>query len=741
MVVYLFPGQGSQHRGMGSSLFDEFRTLTDQANNVLGYSVKELCLDDPHGILQETAFTQPALYVVNAFSYLKRLQEKKAVPDYVAGHSLGEYNALFAAEVFDFETGLRLVKKRAELMSSVTNGRMAAVTGVTLPEVKQILGYHGLPGVDIASENGPTQVVLSGLRWELEVAKACLEAVAGVNFIPLKVSGPFHSRYMSQAAKDFEVFLNNFTFLPPTIPVIANVHAGPYRLEHVRRNLVEQMTRPVKWTQTIQFFIRHQVTDFEEIGPGSVLTNLVKSITIDNKEEPLQIEAAALGSREFRQSYNLKYAYVTGSMYRGIASEQLVIRVAKAGMLGFFGTGGLSLTRIESAIQEIQGNLKDGQAYGMNLLHQPENKALEDAIVDLFLRYNVRCIEASAYINLSSALIRFRAKGLVREPDGSVVISKRIMAKVSRPEVAEVFLSPAPHRMVSRLLDENKITKDEAALLREVPMADDLCVEADSGGHTDQGVMSVLLPTMIRLRDRLMDKYGYGLRVRVGAAGGIGTPEAAAAAFIYGADFILTGSINQCTVEAGTSDTVKDLLQQLGIQDTDHVPAGDLFEMGSLVQVVKKGLFFPSRARKLYELYQRFGSLEEVDDLTRRLLEEKYFRQRLTQVYEEVKAHMSKTERQGDKEHPKRQMARVFKWYFWQSTGWAQSGDPDRHLDYQIHSGPAMGAFNQWVKDTPWEHWKSRHVDEIGLKLMEDTAEYLNKSYGQLLRDTVTARP
>lgn len=192
---------------------------------------------------------------------------------------------------------------------------------------------------------------------------------------------------------------------------------------------------------------------------------------------------------------------------------------------------------------------------------------------------------------------------------------RRTLAKVSRPEVAAAFMQPAPEAIVKALLAAGKITSTDADLGQSIPMADEICVEADSGGHTDQGVAYTLMPAMFVLRDEMMSKYRYDKPIKVGAAGGIGTPHAAA--FIMGADFILTGSVNQCTVEAGTSDAAKDLLQELNVQDTDYAPAGHMFEIGARVQVAKRGLFFPARANKLYELYQRHSSIDEIDPKTR----------------------------------------------------------------------------------------------------------------------------
>ncbi|MCP4716601.1 MAG: hypothetical protein GY868_15880, partial [Deltaproteobacteria bacterium] len=189
-----------------------------------------------------------------------------------------------------------------------------------------------------------------------------------------------------------------------------------------------------------------------------------------------------------------------------------------------------------------------------------------------------------------------------KDADGNIECDHKILAKLSRPEVAEVFMSPAPERVVSKLLAENKITEEQAQMAKQVPMSYDICVEADSGGHTDQGIATVLLPSIQSLRKEMMSKHRYAKKLRVGLAGGIGTPEAGAAAFVMGADFIITGSINQCTVEAGMSDSVKNLLQDINIQDTDYAPAGDMFEIGAKVQVLKKGVFFPARAGKLFML-------------------------------------------------------------------------------------------------------------------------------------------
>ncbi len=444
-----------------------------------------------------------------------------------------------------------------------------------------------------------------------------------------------------------------------------------------------------------------------------------------SKERTSVVGISDLGSRSFRQSYGLSAPYIAGSMYKGIASAELVLRMARAGLLGFFGTGGLSLQAIEEAIDHIQSQLLAHQAYGMNLLCQVDRADIELAQVELFLSKGVRYLEAAAFMQITPALVRYRLHGVSRNSQGKITIPNRIIGKVSRPEVASNFMSPPPDELVNQLLASNKLTREEASLAPYIPVAHELCVESDSGGHTDQGVAYVLTPTILRLRDELQARFRYEDPIHIGAAGGIGTPEAAAAAFIMGADFILTGSINQCSIEADMSDEVKDMLQNMNIQDTGYAPAGDMFELGAKVQVLRKGVFFPARANKLYDLYKQFDSLDVIDEKTCQQIQEKYFKRSFDVVWQETKAYYMKT--QPDmvskaEANPKRKMALIFRWYFIYSGRLTRDGGGSK-VDYQIHTGPALGAFNQWVKDTTLVDWRNRHVDDMANKLMQGAAD------------------
>lgn len=762
MKTIIFPGQGSQHKAMGSELFGQFPELITLADQVLGYSIADLCNGDSER-LNNTIYTQPALYVVNALSFLERQRREQEPVDFFAGHSLGEYSALFAAGVLDFQSGLLLVKKRGELMGQAAqDGGMAAVIGTDIgydqDAILGLLREHHLQDVDVANFNSPNQIVLSGPKTSLLKAQPVFER-SKFSFVMLKVSSAFHSRYMESAKQEFAAYLQEFEFKRATVPVISNVSARPHQHDQLAAALAGQIIKPVQWIETIRYLMGKGVTEFEEVGPGKVLTKLiaqtVKTATpvVDQAPEqvtaasgadtqhssqisPAEVMARRLGSSAFRAEYNLRYAYYSGSMYKGIASVALVIRMAKAGLLAFLGAGGLQLDKIESNIALLQQELCHGETFGVNLLCNLSSPQLEMATVELFLRRDIKLVEASAFVQITPALVRYRLHGLASTQNQQIVIGNRVIAKISRAEVAAQFLRPAPQEIVRQLLEQGLVSEEQARLAQFVPMADDLCVEADSGGHTDGGIMATLLPSIRRLRDELAKQQPYRQTVRVGAGGGIGTPEAAAAAFVLGADFICTGSINQCTVEAGASPAVKEMLQALDVQDTDYAPAGDMFELGAKVQVVKKGTLFAARANKLHELWRCYDSIDEINAKDRQRVTEKYFKRSFAAVYEEVQRYYSSGNNMQQIEKaerdPKHKMALIFRWYFAHSNRLALQGNSAHQVDFQIHCGPAMGAFNRWVAGSQMENWKNRHADQLAQRMMQETACYLAENLARI---------
>lgn len=277
MTIYMFPGQGSQFTGMGNGLFGEFPELTAKADAILGYSIQTLCLEDPQNCLNQTYYTQPALYTVNAMTYFKRVQETGSTPSFVVGHSLGEYNALLAAGVFDFETGLKLVKMRGELMSKTEGGAMAAILRLKLDAIKNILEQNNLTGIVVANHNSHTQIVISGFQEDIRHSEDIFIQNDAI-FVPLQVSGAFHSPYMQLAQEQFERFLKTFQFASPKIPVFSNYTARRYDGSDIIENLIQQITHTVRWTETMEHLLTLGELNFEEIGPGKVLLGLMQRI-------------------------------------------------------------------------------------------------------------------------------------------------------------------------------------------------------------------------------------------------------------------------------------------------------------------------------------------------------------------------------------------------------------------------------------------------------------------------------
>jgi trans-AT polyketide synthase/acyltransferase/oxidoreductase domain-containing protein len=434
-----------------------------------------------------------------------------------------------------------------------------------------------------------------------------------------------------------------------------------------------------------------------------------------------------LGDPTFKRDLGLKYAYIVGAMANGITSVEMVAAAGQGGMVGFFGAGGLSLDQIRAAIDRLQ-SMQPTFPFGFNLIHSPNDMRLEMETVALYLRKGIRLVSASAYLGLTLPLVYYRVKGIHQTPDGKIVCPNHVVAKVSRMEVAAKFFAPPPQNLLSQLIQQGKISEQEAQLSQNIPMAQDISAEADSGGHTDNRPALTLLPTFLSMRNEAVTRYGFSIPLRVGLGGGIATPEAVCAAFSMGAAYVLTGSINQAAMEADTSQTVREMLVEAQQADVTMAPSADMFELGAKVQVLKRGTMFAMRAARLYELYRNCNSYEQIPENARMTIERDMLRSTfdiawgLTRQYFETRdpSQIERAERD-----PKHKMALVFRSYLGQASLWAKTGIADRKIDYQIWCGPAMGAFNAWVRGSFLQSVGQRRTQVMAMNLLYGAARLI----------------
>ena len=374
-------------------------------------------------------------------------------------------------------------------------------------------------------------------------------------------------------------------------------------------------------------------------------------------------------TRDFRGRHGLRFPCMSGAMANGIGSVEIVEAMARGGFLGVFGSAGLSLGAIEHATDRIEEFAGDSLPFGMNLIHSPGEPELESAVVDLYLRRGVTLVEASAFLNLTLPVVRYRVAGISRDASGRMVAPNRIIAKVSRVEVASKFMAPPPDAVPARAGRRRaRSRRAGGAGPRGSRWPRTSPRKPTRAGTPTISRRSSLLPTMLALRDQMQAQHGYDRPLRVGAAGGISTPWAAAAAFAMGAAYVVTGSVNQSCVEAGTSDAVRRMLAQAQQADVAMAPAADMFEMGVKVQVLEarhalrdagrqalRALPDPRRAWSDFPPTERASSGE--DDLPGPARRRSGSRRR-TIFAKRDPSRIERAERD-----PKQKMALVFRWY------------------------------------------------------------------------------
>lgn len=750
MIAYLFPGQGSQRVGMGKELFETYKGYVEEADEILGYSIKDLCLADKEKKLGLTQYTQPALYIINALTYLKE-QESGVKPDFLAGHSLGEYNALLAGGVFRFADGLKLVMKRGELMGKANGGKMMAIKGFTKDEIAQHLQRSGLNGVDIANLNIPSQTIISGIAEDIEKAQHVFKE-AGAHAVLLNVSGAFHSRYMKPAAIEFEEYIKNFTFNEMKIPVVSNYTGRIHNNEEIKDNMVKQIYNSVQWVDSIRYLWGKGVEEFKQVGPGRVAITLAtkimeestplviedenvlvekdqneterkKEIEIEHKLEKDSSYSGKLGNIHFMERYKTKYPYVAGPMHKGISGYDFIKRLADRDIIGFVGTGGLALHEVEALVVQLQ---KDSiRNYGVSVNFDLADPNYEKELIELLIRENINLLHVSGYFNVTESLVLYKLKGIKKLDNGRIICPNRILLKTSRPEIAQAFMEPASDDMLKKLKEEGKITEEQALLAKKIPVADDVCVMSAAAHKTGMIPLKSLLPQIIHQRNAAYQKYGYEEEIFVGAAGAIGDSASALDAFLLGADFIMTGSINVCTAEAHVSKWVKEKLQKVEIQDTEIIPCSNVYEIGIKMQVLKKGMFFASRALKLYEIYNRITKIEDIESNLLVQIQEKYLGKALEEIYNQMKDNLSSMQRRRAESDSKYKFGLIIQWYYDLSAECAIQCEDGNNMNCMIPLSSAMGRLNEELKNTVREKWEDRHPDELCKMIMSEAEDRL----------------
>lgn len=705
MKAYAFPGQGSQVRGMGSELFSRFPSHVEQAEAILGYDLRTLCLEDPRRQLSQTRFTQPALYVVNALTFLARREDDPTPPDVVLGHSLGEYDALFAAGAFSFSDGLRLVARRGELMSSAPAGGMAAVLGLQAEVVAATLANERFVDLDIANLNSPTQTVISGPTKRIAAAQRVFEKL-GATYIVLNVGAAFHSRAMVSMAPMFREALACVTLQPPAIPVIANVTAAPYAPEDVAETLVAQICAPVRWTESVRWILSHGDAEIHEVGPGKVLASLVKAIrltTPPRSPEPPKMAFRPAASPDavpefsrpagaFRGAYGLRHACVAAPPGYGLCSPELLAALARAGVLPVI-PADAGLAAAERFVDSVQAQAP-GRALALAL-----PPALPDPEIwfEFCRRRRLAAVLPPGFDLASGALWRHRAVASGPDAEGRTQPVGRVLAQVRDTAAAEACLWPEPAAIAARVAIE-------AETGRVVPSglpADELIILVDGRRPAEIN----LLPA-IRRRDTLPPP---ARSVGLGVAGDVGTPEAVATLFDLGADFVVTTDLNICTREAAAPDIVKDLLQRLEIDDLAWAPVDGGFHADAWRSVVGRGLFFARRAQRLHEILSRYHAWDSVPAALRAELDQRW----LPKPFDELWRDLGRTAGGGGPSGGRAQMAAVFAEYSRAGRAWAAAGDRHRQADFLIEASPGLAAFNRRAKGTELEEWGARSAAKV----------------------------
>lgn len=541
MKAFVFPGQGSQRRGMGEELFPRFPRQVQEADRILGYSITRLCLEDPDDCLNLTAYTQPAIYVVSWLACLAALEDGRSA-DIAAGHSVGEYTALTAAGVFDFELGLRIVVERARLMAAIEGGGLAAVLGCDERQVERLIADAGVPGLEIANINSPRQVVVGAPRAALaDFVRHCARVERRV--VPLRVSGPFHTSMMATAAQAFRTFLDarQAAFRDPRFPVYANLDAQPHRRDALAETLSRHISHPVRWQALIENMLAQGVEHFVEIGRPAILTPMIEDIRKGQAEAYASPQPGQAPSEYAATEDRLgcQRPLLAGPLPLAAASVELLGALSRHGALAILDSEGTALEELSQLLERLAG--------------QPGLRG----------RFAVALNPDLPLTPLLGLLARHAVHGLLVPGE---LLGSPLFAGLSRhPARPPLLLASA---------------RDEAALALAWPCADAIYVEI--GGPEGSGAELPLLSTALHRRNTPLQ--GDGTKEKgplVGVGGIVGTPASAQGMRELGVDFVVSGAAFLATRESGLPEATRQALRRVGMAQHRLLPDGRFPEFAS----------------------------------------------------------------------------------------------------------------------------------------------------------------
>lgn len=558
MKAFIFPGQGSQRKGMGENLFTKYPEYINQANNILGYDVEELCLKDPNDQLNFTAYTQPAIFIFSVLNYLETLKTSETV-DIVAGHSIGEYAALFVAKVFDFETGLRIVLKRAELMAQAQGGGLAAVLGLSLDDVQNRIVTSNIHGIEIANVNSPTQIVIGGKSEAIQDFVKFNENKPG-RIIPLRVSGAFHTSHMKESQIEFSKFLSDISFQKPQIPVISNYTCKEHTHESLPDSLAKHLTNPVNWISCIETILQFGVESFTEIG-SKFLTPMVKDIcdlvaprefslinhnTLKRKVQIVEERVEDTDRNDFCLRFGFKKPLVVGGTGYGASGVSLVSSLCSQGILSFLDTETISLADIEAALKVLANDTALYSKYGVSLQYRPNNAEFEEKVITLCIDYGVRFLELRGYLEPTESIVRYRLNAGLDENNRP---NNHIIIRTGELDTVSAFIDAS----VDKFIEDPSERSDN---YRAIPLTDGICFELQAWRSTSSKDLQAFHAIRSRC-DEYLTKQSASQKIYLGLSGLSLTQKPVELAMAQGADFLLISSPFLLTKESNLDDSLK----------------------------------------------------------------------------------------------------------------------------------------------------------------------------------------